>query len=220
MKKLSILVVLILLVVGTTQAQIRLGVKAGANASGFFNISTVADEQSPAYNFHIGGVMQYDFWIFTLQPELIYSQKGGLLKDADDKYYLKQYAGLTEDAPELRYTSHHIELPVNLLYKVNIGKTKVFAEVGPYVSLNLGGTFNGSKKIFDNYTAQMPFRLFDYGVGAGAGLEYKKFQLSVKWDWGLNWLGTKVPNVNNTGNINVFNDMKYRNLSISLGYFF
>lgn len=220
MKKLSFLVVLILLAVGTSQAQVRFGVKAGANASSLFNISSVVNDNSPAVNFQIGGVMQYDFWIFTLQPELNFSRKGGRLNSAYDKFYLQQYAGLTEDAPSLDFTTNHIELPVNLLYKVNIGKIKVFAEAGPFVSFNLGGTFNGSKAKYDQYADLLPFHWIDCGVGAGAGLEYKKFQLNAKWDWGLNWIGSKVPNMNGTGNINVFNDMKYLNLSLSLGYFF
>ena len=220
MKKLSILVVLMFLFVGATQAQLRFGVKAGANASNFFNISSVVNDNSPTVNFQIGGVMQYDFWIFTLQPELNFVRKSGRLNNAYDKFYLQQYAGLTQDAPDLIVTTNHIELPVNLLYKVNIGKTKVFAEMGPFVSFNLGGTFNGSSAKYDQYADQLPFRWIDYGVGAGAGLEYKKFQLNATWNWGFNWIGAKVPNLNETGNINAFNDMKYKNLSLSLGYFF
>jgi hypothetical protein len=220
MKKRSIIVVLILLTAGAAQAQLRFGVKAGVNASKVFNISSVVDDQSPAANFQIGGVMQYDFWIFTLQPELNFSRKGGRLNNAYDKYYLQQYAGLTEDAPALNFTTNHIELPVNLLYKVNVGKAKIFAEMGPFVSFNLGGTFNGSKAKYDQYADQLPFHWIDYGVGAGAGLEFKKFQLNAKWDWGLNWIGSKVTGINETGNTNVFNDMKYLNLSLSVGYFF
>jgi hypothetical protein len=220
MKKHIILIVLILSTIGTAQAQLRFGVKAGANATSLFNISTIANDHSPAVNFQIGGIMQYDFWIFTLQPELNLVRNTVKLNNAYDKYYLQQYAELTEDAPALTFQSTHIELPVNLLYKVNIGKTKLFAEMGPFVSFNLGGTFNGESKFYDKYADQMAFHWIDYGVGAGAGLEYKKFQLNAKWNWGLNWIGSKVPNVYETGNINVFNDMKYMNLSISLGYFF
>lgn len=220
MKKLSIVVVLILFTIGAAQAQLRFGVKAGANASTLFNLSSVVDDHSPAVNFQIGGVMQYDFWIFTLQPELNLVRNSVKLNNAYDKFYLQQYAELTEDAPTLTYNSTHIELPVNLLYKVNVGKAKVFAEMGPFVSFNLGGTFNGDTKMYDKYADHMPFHWIDYGVGAGAGLEYKKFQLNAKWNWGLNWIGSKVPNINETGNINVFNDMKYMNLSLSVGYFF
>jgi len=220
MKKLSILVVLILSTIGAAQAQLRFGVKAGANATSLFNISSVVDDHSPAVNFQIGGIMQYDFWIFTLQPELNLVRKTVKLNNAYDKYYLQQYAKLTEAAPALNYKSTHIELPINLMYKVNVGKTKIFAEMGPFVSFNLGGSFNGAGDLYKNYAEHMPFHWIDYGAGAGAGLEYKKFQLNAKWNWGLNWVGSKVPNLNETGNINVFNDMKYMNLSISLGYFF
>lgn len=220
MKKLILLALLVLLVIGVAQAQLRFGVKAGANASTLFNISSVVDDHSPAANFQIGGVMQYDFWIFTLQPELNVVRKTVKLNNAYDKFYLQQYAELTEDAPALTYSSTHLELPVNLMYKVNVGKTKIFAETGPFVSLNLGGSFNGDATKYKNYAEHMPFRWIDYGVGAGVGLEYKKFQLNAKWNWGFNWIGSKVPNINETGNINVFNDMKYMNLSISLGYFF
>jgi hypothetical protein len=220
MKKQIVLTALVLLVVGFGQAQVRFGLKAGANASTLFNISSVVDDHSPAANFQIGGVMQYDFWIFTLQPELNLLRKTVKLNNAYDKYYLQQYAELTEDQPALTYKSTHIELPVNLLYKVNVGKTKVFAEMGPFVSFNLGGSFNDGADLYANYAKQMPFHWIDYGAGAGLGLEYKKFQLNAKWNWNFNWIGSKVPNLNGSGNINAFNDMKYMNLSVSLGYFF
>jgi len=220
MKKLSIAVVLILLTIGIVQAQMRFGVKAGANATSLFNISSVVDDHSPAVNFQIGGIMQYDFWIFTLQPELNLVRKSVKLNNAYDKYYLQQYADLTEYAPELTFSSTHIELPVNLLYKVNIGKTKIFAEMGPFVSFNLGGSFNGNSTRYDQYADQLPFHWIDYGVGAGAGVEYKKFQLNAKWNWGLNWIGSKETNLYDVSNLNVFNDMKYLNLSLSVGYFF
>ncbi|HET9570619.1 MAG TPA: porin family protein [Bacteroidales bacterium] len=220
MKKLNIVVLLILITIGSAQAQLRFGLKAGTNASIPFNLSSVADELSPAFNFQIGGIMQYDFWIFSLQPELNLVRKTILINNAYDKYYLQQYAALTQDAPVLNYQSTHIELPVNLLYKMNVGKTKIFAEMGPFVSINLSGKFNDFSDLYKNYDNHMPFKLFDYGLGAGAGLEYKKFQLNAKWNWGLNWIGSKVPNLNGTGNINEFNDIKYRSLSISLGYFF
>lgn len=220
MKKLTFLVVLIALTIGVPQAQVRFGVKAGANASMLFNISSVVNDHSPAANFQIGGIMQYDFWIFTLQPELNMVRKTVKLNNAYDKYYLQQYAELTADAPALNYKSTHIELPINLMYKVNVGKTKIFAEMGPFVSFNLGGSFNDAGDLYQNYARQMPFRWIDYGAGAGLGLEYKKFQLNAKWNWNFNWIGSKVPNINGTGNINVFNDMKYMNLSLSVGYFF
>jgi len=220
MKKLTILLVLIALIVGTLQAQVRFGIKAGANASTLFNISSVVDEHSPAANFQIGGMMQYDFWIFTLQPELNFVRKSVTLNNAFDKYYLQQYGELTADAPALRFKSEHIELPINLMYKVNVGKTKIFAEAGPFVSFNIGGSFNDAGDLYKNYADHMPFHWIDYGAGAGLGLEYKKFQLNAKWNWNFNWIGSKVPNINGTGNINVFNDMKYMNLSLSVGYFF
>jgi hypothetical protein len=219
MKKLIVGTVLVILSVGISQAQLRFGIIGGANATGFYSESIV-DELTPQLNFHIGGMMQYDFWIFTIQPELLYIQKGGRLDNAFEKNYLQEYVNLTADAPALRYTSSHIELPVNLIYKVNIGKTKVFAQVGPHLTFNLGGSFNGSSALYSAYAKDFPFRWINYGVGAGAGVEYKKFQLSAKYDWSFNWLGSKVPNLYDTGNLNLFNDLKYKNLSLSLGYFF
>lgn len=220
MKKPILLAVLLFLTFGIAQAQLRFGMKAGANASTLLNISNVVDDHSPAANFQIGGVMQYDFWIFTLQPELNVVRQSVKLNNAYDKFYLQQYAELTENAPALTYSSTHLELPVNLMYKVNVGKTKIFAETGPFVSLNLGGSFNGDVTKYKSYAEQLPFHWIDYGVGAGLGLEYQKFQLNAKWNWNFNSIGSKVPNINGTGNINVFNDMKYRSLSVSLSYFF
>jgi hypothetical protein len=219
MKKLTVLAVAILLFSGMLEAQVRFGVKAGVNGSTFFTESNVADDITPGINFQIGGLMQYDFWIFTLQPELLYSVRSARMDNANDKYLLEQYANLTEADPELRYTSQNIEIPVNLQYGVNIGKKRVFVEVGPYVSFHLGGSFNGEASLYKDYNSVYSFNKVDFGVGAGAGVEYKKFQLTAKYDWGLNWLGKEVDNYTET-NANVFYDMKYMNLALSLAYIF
>jgi hypothetical protein len=60
---------------------------------------------------------------FTFQPQLNYMQKGNLQReDANSKLY-----------NALRY----VELPFNLLYNLNTGKTVFFLGAGPSISLNV-----------------------------------------------------------------------------------
>ena len=221
MKNVLVITAFALTLAFTAQAQFNLGVKAGANASGFFTESTVVTQQTPNVNFHLGGFAQYDFWKLTLQPELKFSQRGFTMNDAYDKYYLRQIGGLTPGSPSLDFTSYHIEMPINLMYKQTIGKSKLFVELGPQLVFNLGGKLGGSAQAYKSYSDLMSFRWLDYGVGAGLGVEYKKILLGSRWDWYFNKIGEKkVDATYGVGNLNVFNDMKYLNLNFYVGYLF
>lgn len=221
MKKYLALTAFVIVFACSAQAQFKLGVKAGANATGFLTESIVANSQSPNFNFNLGGFLQYNFWVLTLQPELKYSQRSFKINDAYDKYYLRTFGSLTPENPSLDFTSYHIEMPINLLYKQKFGETKLFVELGPQFAFNLGGKLNGSAASFKNYSDRMPFRWFDYGAGAGLGLEYKKFLIGGRWDWYFNRMGTKqVDETYGVGNLNIFNDMKYLNLNMYMGVLF
>jgi hypothetical protein len=221
MKNVLVVTVFALALALTAQAQFNLGVKAGVNATGFFTESTIVTKQTPNVNFNLGGFAQYDFWKLTLQPELKFSQRGFTMNDAYDKYYLRQIVGLTTTNKSLDFTSYHIEMPINLLYKHSIGKSKLFVELGPQLVFNLGGKLGGSSQAYKSYSDLMSFHWVDYSVGGGLGVEYNKFLLGSRWDWYLGKIGTKkVDATYEVGNLNVFNEMKYLNLNLYVGYLF
>lgn len=222
MKKHTLLMALLMLISGIAVGQVRFGVKAGANMTSLFNESSTIDHTSPAFNFRLGGVMRYDFWFLTLQPELMFTAKSTVLNDAYDKLLLREYAHLTTANPALNVTQYSLELPINLQAGIKIKNTRIYGEFGPFVSLNLGGKFNGNASYYKNYNNDFAFHRLDYGIGVGAGAEYKNFLLSARWDWGLGRIGQEVadPLSLTEGNANLFNQMKYRNLNLSLTFVF
>ena len=217
MKKSLLLVAIAFIFVVSAQAQWRFGVKGGANVSGFFTESTVMTQQTPQVNFQLGGLAQINFWILTFQPELLYSQRSFRVEDAIDSYFLSQYAHLTTSHPTLDMTTRHLELPLNILYKQKIGSLKLIAEIGPKVTFNLGGTFNGEADLYKSYADAYPFHWIDYGAGAGLGVEYKNFVLGTRWDWFLGRMGKPVIDESyGPSNTNIFNQMKYLNFNLTL----
>ncbi len=145
MKKLSLLIIVVgLLFSFQSFAQMRIGIKAGGNLSKMtFNIDEdVAHE--PATKSKIG----YHFGIITdivllknklsLQPELLYSNKGfsiDLTKELDDIYENSKIENIEGSA---RFNYNYIELPINFVYK-NSGFQISF---GPYVALGISGKYN------------------------------------------------------------------------------
>jgi hypothetical protein len=90
---------------------------------------------------------------------------------------------------------------------------------GPYVSFLTGGTINGERDIFNTVDDEFKFNRVDFGMGAGAGAEYKKYQLQVKYDFGMLQAGKEAALIQ-TELINPFYKMRNRNISVSLAYLF
>lgn len=74
------------------------------------------------------------------------------------------------------------------------------------------------KKIPKNVNNQSGFNKVNYGLGAGA--EYKKYQIFVRFDFGLNPVEKETLYSISEENMSPFHDMKSRNLSVSVAYLF
>lgn len=194
----------------------KYGVKVGANLADMTTESIVLDEINPCLGYQFGAFVKYDFWLFSVQPELIFSTKGGNMKDATNSNVISSLNG---NKSNLDYRSNYIEMPVNLQFGYKFGKVKYMVLGGPYVSFLTGGSFNGESDLYKSINEDFRFRKIDFGLGAGAGAEYKKFQLSMKYDWGMVKAGQKTPEIH-TDLVNPFSKMKNRNISVSLGYIF
>lgn len=100
------------------------------------------------------------------QPGLLFSTKGGLNKDA---------------SPDLKYKLNYVELPLNILYRGQIGNGFVLLGFGPYLGYAINGkTVIGDTKRdiqFQNSTGSGDsnldtyFRAFDAGANIFAGYE-------------------------------------------------
>ncbi len=213
MKRIACVLMALMAVVSVSQAQLKFGIKAGANVNNLStDVSSMINEVKGATNYQFGVLMQAKALGFAVQPEVLYVVKSSLISNST-------ITGLFSGA-EVEYKTQNIEVPVNLQYGIEFGVGRVYLQAGPYVSFVASTLMDGEEDFNENLKNSMS--TFDYGVGAGVGAELLGFQLSVKYDWGLGKLGdAKIPT--GVGGIlvdNPFNDLKNRNLNVSLAYLF
>lgn len=216
-------------------AQAQFGLRAGAN---FYNvISKGADGMKSDYilnpGFHVGATV--DIAIadqFALQPGVLFTQKG---------FQSEVITPTVTTASTV--TSHHIEVPVNLIFKPELGDGKLLLGAGPYVAYGVGGRFIRTRKdwmqpvegadpviLTTKENIKLQFledindrdankihlsKPLDYGANLLAGYELKgKYSAQLNAQLGLANL-TPTANGQNTGG-------KFKNVGfgISLGYKF
>jgi hypothetical protein len=216
MKKNLVFVCVMLLAVITSQAQVRFGLKAGANINSLSaSVDDMVDQVKGATSYQFGVLFQAKAFGFAVQPEVLYSVKSGLV-DVDD-LLVQAYLGTTD---EVMFTSQNIEVPLNLQYGLDLGLARAYLQAGPYVSFVAATLIDGEADFNENLKGS--FKSFDFGAGVGAGIEVLNFQLAVKYDWGLGKIGeatipTSVPNVTTD---NPFSKLSHKTLSVSLAYLF
>ncbi|RYF99850.1 MAG: PorT family protein, partial [Chitinophagaceae bacterium] len=118
---------------------------------------------------------------FSLQPELLYSNKGS-------KVTYDGLFGIGEG--EYRFNLHYVELPVmaviNVVKNLNI-------QAGPYVSYLASA--NVTRINGDNESSELAsldgddFNRFDYGVAGGLGLDIQNFTIGARYNYGLREIG-------------------------------
>ncbi|MDH5597845.1 MAG: PorT family protein [Cyclobacteriaceae bacterium] len=118
------------------------GIKLGPNIS---TIGNVPDAQ-PRISFHTG---VFGFILLTdrlaIQPELLYSQKGYVIRDF----------------PDLKYKYSYVM--VNFLFKMDIAENTQ-AIIGPVLGGNLSAKFVDT---INNTSEDVPLRFFDAGLSLG-----------------------------------------------------
>lgn len=138
---------------------------------------------------------------FYVQPGILFSTKG-----AKDKTYRK-----------INYGISYLEIPINLLFKPELGDGKLLLGFGPYFAFAVGGSYtnsNGDKRDYkfdgkvtqDEYAANPYVKRMDVGGNLLAGYELSSrlsFQLNAQLGMTNIWpkiegLGDKAK-VKNTG---------------------
>ncbi|MCX6308443.1 MAG: outer membrane beta-barrel protein, partial [Bacteroidia bacterium] len=202
------------------------GIKAGAN---FSDLSVNSNLTSPALikevnavkAWQAGCVVQYRLQDFAFQSELLYSVEGGDLLNP-------VLVGGPQSGPlnvlvpgtTVAYRSQNLKIPLNIQYGRDLGAIHLYALAGPYLSFLLSGTINGEANLWTKVQDKWGFNKVDLGFGIGGGAAWKNMQLTLRYDLGGTEIGKKATNNFVTTNLNPFFDMKERNLSVSLGYFF
>ena len=147
------------------QIEYRFGVVAGRN------IVTIKSKNSDSQDIILGlmgGVAMQAIWPkgLVLQPEILYSQKGCIT------------------AKTLRYDMDYVEVPVKVMYRLNVADVKPFAFVTPYGAYAFRLTESGERGIGNDVLASQ-INKWDFGIGAGAGFDVWKIQVSFKYTWGF-----------------------------------
>lgn len=148
MKKLLLFIVLSIITVNATNAQdFRFGAKAGLNLSTFTGDAFTGFDTRAS--FHIGALVELPLSEkFSIQPELLYSEKGS---DLDDFFLFQFKANL-----------NYIDIPVMAKYYVIEGLS---IELGPVASILVKA--EGSDKGVVKDVSDL-YKTFDFGIGIGA----------------------------------------------------
>jgi hypothetical protein len=215
-----------LLSAGTAAAQ-RVAVKAGVNIASlsedkYFDDIDDIEEQS-IYGFQAGLVFDLGISdVFTIQPELLFIQKGG-----------KFTAGIDENNQfEGRVYYNFIEIP--LLAKLQFNSDPGGEGVGFYL---IGGPFGGfalngrtetettilgqtttleNDINYDDEDADDYQKRIDYGIVFGGGLVLGNIFLDARYNLGLNNLLDEDTDNNNDEN----RFLRTRGIGVTLGYMF
>jgi hypothetical protein len=195
LRKVLLVVVVAVLTAGFAQAQFKIGARAG------FNLTTVTGKDVPDNTklkpgFQIGIVGDYAFSeAFSIQPGLLFAQQGFKNEDTEAGVSIKQ-----------TYKLNYLQLPINAQYKFDLGGTKLFLQAGPYLGYGLGGKYklkrgsvslDGKIKFGDEpeiYNDEIDInnlpniyfeKAFEFGIGAGVGLQFCNFQVGFGYNLGL-----------------------------------
>jgi hypothetical protein len=197
--KLMLFGILMILSGTITNAQkTSFGLRGGVN---FYNITGKEGDGDKLDNklktgFNLGVNAEVPIGIdFYIQPGVIYSSKG-----ASDVFG-------TENKINIGY----IEVPVNLLYKPDLGTGKLLLGFGPYVAFGIGGNYvfdaNGSDKRPIKFKSQVTLaeaisqdnyylKGFDAGANFLFGYEWSnRFSVQLNAGLGLVDIYTKVENI-------------------------
>lgn len=165
MKKIAVLLSVFLL---STAVYGQFGIKAGLNFNSMkdFNVNELQSSFEGKTGFHVGVLYKLNLPLgFALQPELMYTQKGGSI----------DLGGRESGDIQMNY----LQLPVNLQWGVDLVLFRPFIMVSPYIGYAIAKG-DGFKDVeWSNLNK------FEYGVGLGAGLDIWKFQVSGRYCWDL-----------------------------------
>lgn len=110
---------------------------------------------------------------------------------------------------DIEFAISYLEVPLNLVYKYDLGLARVFGLAGPYVGYGLKAkSIKGSdvnEIEFGSNDNQM--KRIDYGFNLGTGIEFDKFSFVVEY-------GLGIPNLSNVADERMKNGV----LSFTIAY--
>jgi len=169
MKRISILILVVLLAVGTAQSQFRFGVKGGVNVSKarFEDEASLKSEALSGY--YLGP---------TLEGMI---GQGGIGFDLSLLFSKKGF-----DSDEFnKVNNHYLEVPVNLKFKLGLPVINPYLAAGPYIDLCIGGNKKW-KSSMSNIEEQIKTKSFGAGLNFAIGADlFSKLQVGLNYSMAL-----------------------------------
>jgi len=200
----SVIAALFFTVSAFAQSDVTYGVRAGVNFQNLNGKDSDGDnlDNKLKTGFNVGVNAEVPVGIdFYLQPGLLFSTKGA-------KY---DFQGV-----ETTRTISYLELPVNFLYKPELGDGRLLLGFGPYAAFAVGGKIKGGNTDIDmdfgNEIGET--KPFDAGANLLAGYEFSNnfsFQLNA---------GLGLINMYNRPQGDSESSLKNTGFGLSLGYRF
>lgn len=213
--KISFLLALVTMVATSVQAQVSFGIRGGVNFSNI-NGKDAADDKLenkliPGFNAGVNVEIPVADEFFV-QPGLLFSTKG-------TKW---------DGSGNVKTTLGYIELPVNFLYKPDLGAGKMLLGVGPYVAYGVTGKIKGDNNLDEKVKFKKEITVleaatngavyskpFDAGANVLVGYEFSnKLSAQLNAGLGLVDIRTDVEGVSTKANY------KNTTFGVSIGYRF
>ncbi|WP_143308442.1 porin family protein [Chitinophaga vietnamensis] len=201
--KYLVIFVVALLAAASVSAQVSLGVKGGyVNSNIELNQSggTGSPKNASALDNWLAGVY-FDVPLYKqlyLQPGLNYINKGAKLSGEETAAPNAFTAGLT------KLKLHYLELPVNVVYMIPLGSSRLALGGGPYAAYCVKGrydltVYNSGKQLQTNSrdvdfsstgpnvsSSNFQLQRWDVGVNVMASLELSRYvTIGANYSWGL-----------------------------------
>jgi len=156
----------------------KFGIKGGLNLTNLY-VNDVKDEHIKA-GFNAGFFAKLPVTRgFSIQPELLYSQKGAKL-DYDNVFGSGEY----------RFNLNYVELPLTAVFNV---ARNFNLHLGGYASYLVSANIKQLKSNGDGNTIsnlnEDNFNRFDYGLVGGLGVDVDNFTIGARYNYGLREVG-------------------------------
>ena len=156
----------------------RFGIKGGVNYSNLYTQNSEDNKMMPGYTIGVFNKMPITERI-ALQPELYYTTKGA------EVTYNNAFVDGTA-----RFKVNYIEMPILLVLNL----TDHFnVHVGPYVAYMINGSVKNESNInlfnFEDNINTDDYNRLDAGIAAGAGFDFGRLGIGVRYNYGLTKVG-------------------------------
>lgn len=175
--KISFAIVFFLAVIQIVTAQekieYKLGFKGGVNFTNVGTTTGVTNKSLTGVHFGIFAKLPITNKV-AIQPELYFTTKGGELT----------YQNVIVDGTA-KFNLNYIEVPVLAVFKIFPGFN---FQVGPYASYLVNSKVTNVSDVTFNFEVNIQsgdFKKFDTGIVAGFGVEVKKVEIGVRYNFGL-----------------------------------